>query len=200
MIIKFLVFILFAGQVYYAQNLIRADIQDKKLEDFVKFENEIGSKLYKSDESHISFKPVLEPVIFERKEKEIPNLLVFYTPYKDGSTIAEILYEWDIRNFDKSDNVQKSLSFDKAMIKKYREIVYEISKKYGKSIQEGNIDDLGLLNSDGIKRSDEWKINDSFTINSYIVLSEYRKEDGMATIIPTHKIRLYVTNGRDIEN
>lgn len=197
---KFFGLILFLSQIFYSQNLIRTDIQDKKLEDFVKFENEIGSKLYKSDESHISFKPVLQPVIFERKEKLIPNLLVFYTPYKDGSTISEILYEWDVRNFNKSDVVKKSLSFDKAMIKKYREIVDGISKKYGKSIQEGNMDDLSLLNSDVIKRSDRWKINDSFTINSHIILSEYYKKDSMITTIPTHKIRLYVTYETDRGN
>lgn len=195
---KIFVLILFLSQICYSQNLIQTDFQNKKVEDFIKFENKIGSKLYKSDESYVSLRPVLEPVIFERKEKEIPNLLVFYTPYKGGSTIAEILYEWDIYNFNKEDNVKKSLSFDKAMIKKYHEIVNEISKKFGKGAQEGRLDNLKLLNSEeGIGRSDKWEINDSLTINSYIALSEYYKKDGMVTMSPTHKIRLYLNNNRE---
>jgi hypothetical protein len=190
-------FILFTSHFYYSQNLIRTDIQEKKLDDFIKIENEIGSKLFKSDESNVSFKPVLQPIIFERKEKNIPNLLVFYTPYKDNSRIAEILYEWDVYNFDKGDNVKKSLAFNKAMIKKYYEIVDEISKKFGKSIQEGNMDNLSLLNSEGLKRSDEWRINDSLKVNSYIALSEYYEKNGMVTTAPTHRIRMYVTNERE---
>lgn len=119
---------------------------------------------------------------------------MFYTPYKEDSTIAEILYEWDVRNFEKGDNVKKSLSFNKAMIKKYNEVVNNISKIYGKSIQQGSLENLDLLDSEALKRSDKWKINDNFKIYSSITLSENYKEDGIVTTVPTHKIRLYITN------
>ncbi|BEV02927.1 hypothetical protein [Chryseobacterium gambrini] len=189
--------ILLISQFCYSQNIIQTDIQGKKLNDFIQFENKLGSKVVKTDEEYISFEPVLQPVIFERKEKEIPNLRVFYKAYKTDSVIAEILYEWDVYNFDKGENVKKPISFNKAMIKKYEELISEVSKKYGKSTQRGDLKKLELINSDdGLERSDEWNVNNSLNINSDIILSEYYEKNGMVTTTPTHKIRLYVKNER----
>ena len=194
--IKFLSLFL-VGQLYFTQNLIQIDVQGKKINDFIQSENKLGSKLFKSNEDYGSIRPVLQPVIFERKEKDIPNLLVFYTQYKKDSTIAEILYEWDVSNFEKGDNVKKSLAFNKAMVKKYKDIVTEISKKYGKSIQNGNLENLkNLTLEEGVNREDEWSVNDSLKVNSYITLSEYYNKNGMVTTVPTHKIRVYVNNER----
>jgi hypothetical protein len=195
--------ILLISQFFSSQNIIQTDIQGKKLNDFIQLENKLGSKLVKTDEEYISFEPVLQPVIFERKEKEIPNLRVFYKAYKTDSVIAEILYEWDVYNFDKGENVKKPISFNKAMIKKYEELVKEISEKYGKSTQRGDLKKLELINSDdGLERSDEWNVNNALNINSDIILSEYYEKNGMVTTTPTHKIRLYVKNERkeDDEN
>lgn len=192
---KVSIFFLLMSQFCFSQNIVQIDIERKKLEDFVQLENKLGSKAYKTDENYISPKPVLQPVIFERKEKEIPNLLVFYTPYKKDSTISEILYEWDVYNFDKGDNVQKTLSFNKAMIKKYHELVNEVSKKYGKSKQQGSLDNISLVNlKEGLKRNDNWEISKNVKVYSYITLSEYYEKNGMITTPPTHRIRLYVTN------
>lgn len=189
--------ILLISQFCYSQNIIQTDIQGKKLNDFIQLENKLGSKIVKTDEEYISFEPVLQPVIFERKEKEIPNLRVFYKAYKTDSVIAEILYEWDVYNFDKGENVKKPISFNKAMIKKYEELVKEISEKYGKSTQRGDLKKLELINSDdGLERSDEWNVNNALNINSDIILSEYYEKNGMVTTTPTHKIRLYVKNER----
>lgn len=195
--------ILLISQFCYSQNIIQTDIQGKKLNDFIQLENKLGSKVVKTDEEYISFEPVLQPVIFERKEKEIPNLRVFYKAYKTDSVIAEILYEWDVYNFNKGENVKKPISFNKAMIKKYEELISEVSKKYGKSTQRGDLKKLELINSDdGLERSDEWNVNNSLNINSDIILSEYYEKNGMVTTTPTHKIRLYVKNERkkDDEN
>ncbi|MDN4010877.1 hypothetical protein QX233_00230 [Chryseobacterium gambrini] len=189
--------ILLISQFCYSQNIIQTDIQGKKLNDFIQFENKLGSKVVKTDEEYISFEPVLQPVIFERKEKEIPNLRVFYKAYKTDSVIAEILYEWDVYNFDKGENVKKPVSFNKAMIKKYEELMKEISEKYGKSTQKGDLKKLELINSDdGLERSDEWNVNSALNINSDIILSEYYEKNGMVTTSPTRKIRVYVKNER----
>lgn len=194
----FLIFNIFFASECFAQNLIQIDIQNKKVKYFIDYEKKLESKPFKSDEQHISFRDVEQPIIFERKETKIPNLLVFYTYYKKDSAIAEILYEWDNYNFDKSNNTKKPISFNKEMIKKYESIISEISKKYGKSKQEGDLKNLKLINnSAGLKRSDDWQINDSLKINSYITLSEFYKKDGPVTISPTHKIRVYVTSERN---
>lgn len=196
--IKVSSFFLLMSQFYFSQNIVQTDIQGKKLKDFVQLENKLGSKIYKTDENYVSPKPVLQPVIFERKEKDIPNLLVFYTPYKKDSTISEILYEWDVYNFDKGDNVKKTLSFNKAMIKKYHELVDEVSKKYGKSKQKGSLDNISRINSEeGLERNDSWEINNNVKVYSYIALSEYYEKNGMVTTTPTHRIRLSVTHEND---
>lgn len=132
-------YILLISQFIFSQNIIQTDIKEKKIDYYFELEKKLGSKIYKTDEEYISVKPVTAPFIFERKEKEIPNLLVFYTLNKEDSAIAEILYEWDVRNFEKGDNIKKSLRFNKAMIKKYYKLVDEISKKYGDSKYEGNL-------------------------------------------------------------
>ncbi|MCJ7935809.1 MAG: hypothetical protein MUW56_19820 [Chryseobacterium sp.] len=193
-----IVSLLFLSPFFFSQNLIQVDIEGKKITDFIKVENKLGSKVYTPDSEYVSVKPVLQPFIFERKEKEIPNLLVSYTPYKKDSVIAEILYEWDVSHFEKNDHIKKPLSFNKAMIKKYQEIVNEVSKKYGKSIQEGSLEDLKLLNfENGLRRSDHWKISDHINVHSYVTLSEYYKNNGMVTIPTVHRIRMYVSNEKE---
>ncbi|NPA07889.1 MAG: hypothetical protein GXO46_02720 [Chlorobi bacterium] len=74
--------ILLISQFCYSQNIVQTDIQGKKLNDFVQLENKLGSKVVKTDEEYISFEPVLQPVIFERKENEIPNFGYFIKPIK----------------------------------------------------------------------------------------------------------------------
>lgn len=190
--------ILLISQFIFSQNIIQTDIKEKKIDYYFELEEKLGSKIYKTDEQYISVKPVTAPFIFKRKEEEIPNLLVFYTLYKKDSAIAEILYEWDVRNFEKGDNIKKSLSFNKAMIKKYYELVGEISKKYGDSKYEGNLEKLELLNSEeGLSRRDNWQISDKFKVFSYINLSEYYENNGLDITIPTHKIRFYVINEKE---
>jgi len=187
--------ILLISQFIFSQNTIQTDIKGKKIDYYFQLEKKLGSKIYKTDEKYISVKPVIAPFVFERKEKEIPNLLVFYKLYEEDSAIAEILYEWDVRNFEKGDNIKKSLRFNKAMIKKYYKLVDEISKKYGNSKYEGNLEKLELLNSEGgVSRSDNWQVNDKFKVFSYINLSEYYESNGLVTTIPTHRIRFYVIN------
>jgi len=187
--------ILLINQFIFSQNTIQTDIKGKKIDYYFELEKKLGSKIYKTDKEYISVKPVIAPFVFERKEKEIPNLLVFYKLYKEDSAIAEILYEWDVRNFEKGDNINKSLSFNKAMIKKYYKLVDEISKKYGDSQYEGNLEKLELLNSEeGLSRRDNWQVNDKFKVFSYINLSEYYESNGLVTTIPTHRIRFYVIN------
>ncbi len=58
----------------FSQNIIQTEIQGKKLNDFIQLENRLENKLFKTDENYVSVKPVFKPVIFERKEKDIPNL------------------------------------------------------------------------------------------------------------------------------
>jgi hypothetical protein len=174
---------------------IELNIQNKKIEYFKNLEEKLGSKIFNTGETVISDKPVAQPEVYIRKEEYLPDLLVYYTFFKADSTISEIEYEWDVYNFDKSDHNIKSLDFEKKLIERYKEIVAFISSKYGKSKEDGNLDDLSNINTEnGLRRNDVWQPNDSLKIYSYTTISDYYKKGNSFTISPTHVIRLYVDN------
>jgi hypothetical protein len=184
------------GQIVFAQkNLIELDIHDKKVSYFINLEKKMGGAKFNTGQNYISGGQVAQPEIFTRTEKNIPDLLVYYTFFKTDSTISEILYEWDVKNFDPKDNNQQSIEFEKNLILKYNQVVDFVSKKYGKSKSEGDLNDLNLINvSKGLQRNDTWQPNDSLKIYSYIDISNFYKKDKFVTVNPTHKIRVYVYN------
>lgn len=188
--------LLLCGQSVFAQKkLIELDIHDKKVSYFISLEKKMGSKKFNTGQDYVAGGQVAQPEIFKRTEKNIPDLLVYYTFFKKDSTISEILYEWDMKNFNPKDNNQQSIEFEKNLISKYNQIVDFVSKKYGKSEFKGNLDDLNLTSqSRGLEREDTWKPNDSLKIYSYTTISNYYKKDKFVTVNPTHKIRVYVYN------
>jgi hypothetical protein len=132
-IITFLTVPLF-WNVGVSQDLnIELNTQNKKIDYFKNFEENLGSEKYNTGRTYISNKPVAQPEIYLRKEKDLPDLLVYYTFFKADSTISEINYEWNVYNFDTSENNTKSLDFEKKLIERYNQIVAFVSSKYGKS-------------------------------------------------------------------
>lgn len=169
------------------------EIQGKKVGYFINIEKNLKSKLFITDANYISFDDSAQPIIYRRKEKTIPDLLVFYTFSKQDSIVKKILYEWDVNNFEKGDNNVKPEKFNKALIEKYNSLLQMLTNKYGKSETKGNLEDLKKIDADGgLKRNDIWKPNNSLEIEMYTVISNYYKTEGIATINPTHKIRLYI--------
>lgn len=188
--------LLLLGQLGFAQKqLIELDIHSKKVGYFIKLEQKLGSKKFNTDQTYLEGGKVAQPEIFRRTEKNIPDLLVYYTYFEKDSTISKILYEWDVSNFDKKDNNKKPIEFEKNLISKYNQIVNFVSAKYGKSKSEGNLNELNLINDrKGLNRKDTWQPNDSLEIFSYVTISNYYKKDNFMTVNPTHKIRVYVNN------
>lgn len=193
--ITILTLLLIWGKGFSQKSFLELDINGKKIDYFRNLEKELGSAKFNSDQTYISSGNVAQPEIYLRKEKNLPDLLVYYTFLKTDSTISEINYEWDVYNFDKKDNNTKPLEFEKKMINKYDSIIVLINSKFGKSQVEGNLDDLSKINTnEGLKRSDVWKPSDSLKIYSYTTISNYFKKDQFVTVNPTHRIRLYVYN------
>lgn len=177
------------------KSLIELDIHNKKISYFRNLEKKLGSQTFNTGQTYIAGTAVAQPEVYLRKEKNLPDLLVYYTFFKKDSLISEINYEWDVENFEKKDNNTKSLDFERNLINQYNYIVDLISTKYGKSEVEGSLDDIVKINSpDGLKRSDTWKPNDSFKIYSYTTISNFYKKEGFVTVNPTHRIRVYITN------
>lgn len=191
-----LAFVIIQFNLAFSQK-ISIEIQGKKIGYFVDIEKKMKSELFNTNQTYLSMDDSAQPYIYKRKEREIPDLLVEYSFSKKDSIINQVLYEWDVSNFEKKDNNIKSEKFNKALIKKYEDLLKIITSKYGKSEIEGSLDNLkDIETSRGLKRNDSWKPNDSLTIEMYTAISNYYKKEGFVTVNPTHRIRLYVRNIR----
>ncbi|WP_417369008.1 hypothetical protein [Flavobacterium beibuense] len=187
-----ILFLFIAGNTFlFAQEPnIETEIKNKKADYYISFEQKIKSEPYESNTNFIT--PYAQPLIFKRKEKDIPDLLVYYYFTKNDSIVKKILYEWDVNNFEDEENNPKPQSFQKKMIKKYNSILSTITSKYGESTSTGSLDDLSqAATENGIKKSDEWNTNDT-EAELYITLSNYYNKEGIITTPTTHKIRYYL--------
>lgn len=172
------------------------DIHQTSLSDFVKMEENLGSQRIPTNSNHVSFSGNAQPIKFLRKEKDIPDLTAYYFFKKADSTMSYILYEWDVYNFEKQSNNQKSLEFQKALIGKYTSLEDQINSKYGEANTiEGDLSNLQLTKDrDGLKKKNIWIPNDSTEIEMYTAISNFYEKKGMVTRNPTHRIRLYIKN------
>lgn len=187
-------FLIFQFNITFSQE-ISTEIQGKKIGYFVSLEKKLKSELFNNGQTYMSLDDSAQPIIYKRKEKEIPDLLVQYSFSKNDSIINEVLYEWDVYNFEKNDNNVKSEKFNKALIEKYKNLLKTLTNKYGESKAEGSLDNLKDIESNkGLNRKDTWKPNDSLEIVMYTAISNYYKKEGFVTTNPTHRIRLYIKN------
>jgi hypothetical protein len=172
---------------------IFTEIHGKKMKVFIDLEKKQGGKLYQGDGDIIIPAGMAYPLTFRRTEQSIPDLLVTYTFSKVDSLVDHIEYEWDMINFDRNKKKQP-LEVQKAFIKKYELLVDQLSKKNGKSLQKGDLNELAKIDlKGGLTRGDQWKPNDSSAVSLYAVFSNFQEEKGNVKIQPTNRIRLYVS-------
>jgi hypothetical protein len=182
------------GSYIYSQPL-ELDTHHKKLADFLPLENSLGSLRLENKSTHVSGEGVAQPVEFRRKEKGIPDLLVYYFYFKKDSAIDNILYEWDDENFNgMQENAQVSSAEINAFINKYKDLYAQVAQRFGKSDSTGSLTDLSKIKTGEFNREDIWKPDDSTKVDLYIVLSSKYEKNGPVTINPTYRIRLYIQN------
>ena len=171
------------------------DIHNTSLAEYLKMEESLGSEKIPTTSNHVSFGGNAQPIKYLRKEKVIPDLTSFYFFKKADSTMSYILYEWDVSNFEKQDNNQKSEKFQKALIAKYKGLKKEISKAFGQPEVKKNYSNISRMDSiNTFVESSTWKPNDSTEIEMYSTVSNYYEKKGAMTINPVHRIRLYIKN------
>lgn len=186
--------ILFISSSAFGQKL-NFDIHSSSLSDYIKMEEKLGSVRIPTTSNHVSFSGEAQPIEFLRKEEIIPNAIVYYFFKEKDSTMSSILYEWDVYNFEKQDNNQKSKSFEEALIKKYKDLKAEISKAYGQPKTKSNYSNIAELDPKNLfEENSIWEPNDSTEIEIYAIASNYYEKKGAITINPTHRIRLYIKN------
>lgn len=189
-----IIWILFISTSAFGQEY-NFDIHNSSLTEYLKMEEKLGSERIPTTSNHVSFSGEAQPIKFLRKEKLIPDLIAYYFFKKADSTMSYVLYEWDVSNFKKEDNNQKSENFQKALIAKYIELKKHISKDFGQPKVKRNYSNISQLDSiNTFIESSMWKPNDSTEIEMYATVSNYYEKKGAMTINPVHRIRLYVRN------
>ncbi|MCB0537870.1 MAG: hypothetical protein H6571_17930 [Lewinellaceae bacterium] len=171
------------------------DIHNTSLNEYLKMEEEIRGERIPTTSNHVSFGGNAQPIKFRRKEKIIPDLTAFYFFKKADSTMSYILYEWDVSNFEKKDNNQKSEKFQKTLIKKYKELKADITEDFGEPKVKKNYSNISQLDSiNTFVENSTWIPDDSTEIELYVTASNYFEKKGAMTINPVHRIRLYIRN------
>lgn len=191
---NFIIGILYISTSVFGQEY-NYDIHSTSLTEYLKMEERLGSERISTTSNHISFSGEAQPIKFLRKEKVIPDLTVYYFFKKVDSTMSYVLYEWDVSNFEKKDNNQKSEKFQKALIAKYKGLKKDISIEFGQPEVKKNYSNISQLDSiNTFVESSTWKPNDSTEIEMYATVSNYYEKNGAVTINPVHRIRLYIRN------
>ncbi len=156
------------------------------------YEKSAKSTVVEPTSTYISGEGIGQPEIFRRVEKLLPDLLVYYFPNTKDSTINYILYEWDATNFAKNHDVAKQpLAALQAYIDKYIAVQKQAEAYFGKPETSGSVTDVSLIETGRFKRVDNFK-KDGVSVELYIVLSNKQETNGIVSIMPTHRVRMFV--------
>lgn len=170
------------------------DVHTGKLADHINLEKRLNSEQIENKSQYLLEQGVAQPIIYRRKQENVPDLLCYYFYYEKDSAIQYILYEWDETNFKGyMDSARKTTAEIKNYISTHDALYAQISGRYGKGEQEGDLSDISKV-EEGIQRKDTWKPDDSTEIRLETGLSNKYLKNGAVTINPTFRIRLYVVN------
>ncbi|PAW94017.1 hypothetical protein CKK33_11140 [Mucilaginibacter sp. MD40] len=171
---------------------INFDIKNKNIAEIRSYETNLKSKPVDLWSTYINPPGIADPVVFERPEKNVPNLWVYYFANAKDSTINNILYEWDDSNFTEDHHATtQPTTVLMNYVNKYKELLAQVSANYGTPETTGSIEDLSAIETGRVKRKDVFRKN-GVEVEMYIVLSNNELTNGIVTISPTHRIRLYI--------
>lgn len=191
---RFIILIAFTFCFFYttAQE-ISAEIHGKKMKDFISLEKKLGGHLYQGNGDLIIPGGMATPLSYRRAENGIPDLLVTYTFSEKDSLMNRIEYEWDVANFDREQKKQP-LKVQQALIKKYEFLKDQLSHKYGKGEQKGDLSDLTKIDlKDGLTGNGQWEPNDSTSVFLYGKFGNYQEKNGNIDIQPANRIRVGIS-------
>jgi len=171
---------------------ISVDISGKDLNYYRKIEKANKSEIFKSDMGYLQSGEMATPEVYRRSQPNLPDLLVTYYSKKEMSKITEIDYSWDEANFV-ADKMPKLKTSQQLMpyIEKYKELLSEISAKFGSGKTEGNLEDTSKINNGGMMCNNEWT-TDSVRVDLDISLSSKPKKLGPLSELPGYFVRLDV--------
>ena len=173
------------------------DIHKNKLSDFLKIENDLKSERLENNATYVTPNGVAQPILFKRKQTNLPDLIISYFYFQKDSSITHLLYEWHDKTVN-GQNPKKTSKEITSFIDKYNELYYQIFKTFGGSKSKGDLNDLSKIETGDFEKTDTWKPNDSTDIELYIILSSRYEKKGNTTINPTYLIRLDIRNRTNV--
>jgi len=190
---KILVLLFFIAAMHsqsFAQYIF--DIKGKDLEYVQGYEKAAKSVSVKPASQYLDVPGIGQPLIFRRTEKLLPDLLVYYFPNTKDSTINYVLYEWDESNFTKDRQaVKQPLEKLKPYIDKYTALKQQAVAFFGEPETSGSMNDLTLIEA-GKFRQKDYFVKNGVSLEMYIALSNKQETNGIVSILPTHRIRMYI--------
>jgi hypothetical protein len=168
---------------------INTDIVGKKMSFFKKLEAKNKGKVYETDGDIIIPGGMAMPIMYRRVQKEMPDLIVNYVFTKKDSLMHTVAYTWDLSNYGNTLENIKPLTYQKAFVKKYIELLTLLTAKYGASESKGTLEDfLKNNNPKELKKSDKWVTRENTEVYLYTFKSHQYK--------PVFKISLYISPKR----
>ncbi|RFZ84559.1 hypothetical protein DYU05_02770 [Mucilaginibacter terrenus] len=193
-ILTITVFLTSVRSAAYAQIIF--DVKGKTMEYVKTFEKAAKSTPVFLENTYLNAPGVGQPVVYLREEKLLPNVLVYYFPNTRDSTINYILYELDESNFGKDQQAIKRPVEDLLpFIDRYKKFLTQAQAIFGPGESSGSLDDTSAIESGRFKRTDKFS-KDGVEVEMYIVLSNKQETNGIVSITPTHRLRVYVRNKR----
>lgn len=183
----------FCISIWSYSQALELNIHKNKLSDFLKIENDLKSERVENNTTYVTPNGVAQPVLFKRKQTDLPDLIASYFYFQKDSSITHLLYEWDDKTVN-GQNPKKTSKEITSFIDKYKGLYNQISKTFGGSKSEGDLNDLSKIETGDFEKTDTWKPNDSTDIELYIILSSRYEKKGNTTINPTYRIRLDIRN------
>ncbi|AMR32756.1 hypothetical protein A0256_15660 [Mucilaginibacter sp. PAMC 26640] len=169
------------------------DIKDKTMAYARGYEKAAKSTPVEPSSQYLSGADVGQPLIYRRKENLLPDLLVYYFPNTKDSTINSILYEWDESNFTKNHQaITQPIEKLSPYIDRYLVLKKQAEAIFGTSETGGSANDAALIETGRFKLKDGF-LKDGVTVEMYVVLSNKQETNGIVSILPTHRIRMYVS-------
>jgi len=190
-----LLFIITPG---YSQN-IELDVHKKKLKEFLSIEQNLKSEKVETEVTYMVQKGVAQPVLFKRKQANLPDLIISYFYFEKDSSISSILYEWDDKTVNGQNPTKTPIEIS-SFIDLYTKLYDQVHTSFGESKSTGDLKDLSKITTGDFEKTDLWDPNDSTQVYMYINLSSKYEKRGNVTINPTYRIRLEAKNQKKANN
>jgi hypothetical protein len=185
-----IVIILIFCHIKAPAQLLDLDFNHKKVKDFIEAEIHVGSKQFTPEETFLVQPAIAQPVAFSTHQDSLPDLLSYCFYNKTDSGITSLNYVWRKAYTDNDAWPPQKINL---LVNKYKELLLQLTDRYGASISTGSLDSLSKMDNGFFEKRDQWPLAGNITIDLYMTLNNKHIDLGNGTsITPTYTIDLTI--------